>query len=170
MMISIPRDAAGGKYANVVFSGTPVSSDGSTMVGSGESGTVVFLRVGKDFETVGELSPITMIDGGPSVGIVFGTVFKNTGTIHVTPRASMTIKKRVMPESVPGIEYVGPGSLVEVNSIDLGAEENVVLPGGLRAFDVALSGRLEPGDYVVEFLVSYGGKAPLYVSREFTVE
>jgi hypothetical protein len=170
MMISIPKEAAGGKYANVVFTGTPVSDDGSTAVGSGESGTVVFLRVGKDFETVGELLPITMIDGGPSVGIVFGTAFKNTGTIHVTPRASMVLKKRVMPESIPGIEYVGPGSLVEVNSLDFGAEENVVLPGGLRAFDVALSGRLEPGDYVVEFLVSYGGKAPLYVSREFTVE
>ncbi len=170
MMISIPKEAAGGKYANVVFTGTPVSDDGSTAVGSGESGTVVFLRVGKDFETVGELLPITMIDGGPSVGIVFGTAFKNTGTIHVTPRASMALKKRVMPESIPGIEYVGPGSLVEVNSLDFGAEENVVLPGGLRAFDVALSGRLEPGDYVVEFLVSYGGKAPLYVSREFTVE
>ncbi len=170
MMISIPREAAGGKYANVVFTGTPVSDDGSITAGSGESGTVVFLRVGKDFETVGELLPITMIDGGPSVGIVFGTAFKNTGTIHVTPRASMVLKKRVMPESIPGIEYVGPGSLVEVNSLDFGAEENVVLPGGLRAFDVALSGRLEPGDYVVEFLVSYGGKAPLYVSREFTVE
>ncbi len=169
MMISIPRGESGGKYANVVFTATPVSPDkGQTW--SGESGAVVSLRVGKEFSTLGKLSPVTMEDGGPSVGMVFGTIFENTGTIHVKPRASMTIKKRVMPESVPGIEYVGPGSLVEVNSIDLGEEENVVLPGGRRLFNVALSGGLEPGDYVVEFLVNYGGKSPLYVMREFTVK
>jgi hypothetical protein len=169
MMISIPKGESGGKYANVVFTATPVSAE-TGQAWSGESGTVVFLKVGKEFSTLGKLTPITMEDGGPSVGTVFGTVLENTGTIHVKPRASMTIKKRVMPESVPGIEYVGPGSLVEVNSIDLGEEENVVLPGGKRLFNVALSGGLEPGDYVVEFLVNYGGKSPLYVMREFTVK
>jgi len=169
MMISIPKEESGGRYANVVFTATPVSAD-KGQAWSGESGTVVFLRVGKEFSTLGRLAPITMEDGGPSVGTVFGTVFENTGTIHVKPRASMTIKKRVMPESIPGIEYVGPGSLVEVSSLDLGEEENVVLPGGKRIFNVALSGGLEPGDYVVEFLVNYGGKAPLYVMREFTVK
>jgi len=169
MMISIPKGESGGRYANVVFTATPVSAD-KGQAWSGESGTVVFLRVGKEFSTLGKLSPITMEDGGPSVGTVFGTVFENTGTIHVKPRASMTIKKRVMPQSIPGIEYVGPGSLEDVNSIDLGEEENVVLPGGKRIFDVALSGGLEPGDYVVEFLVNYGGKSPLYVMREFTVK
>lgn len=169
MMISVPKGESGGKYANVVFTATPASADkGQTW--SGESGAVVFLRVGKEFSTLGKLTPITMEDGGPSVGTVFGTIFENTGTIHVKPKASMTIKKRVMPESVPGIEYVGPGSLVEVNSIDLGEEENVVLPGGRRLFNVALSGGLEPGDYVVEFLVNYGGKSPLHVMREFTVK
>ena len=169
MMISIPKGEAGGKYANVVFTATPASAD-KGQAWSGESGAVVFLRVGKEFSTLGKLSPITMEDAGPSVGTVFGTVFENTGTIHVKPRASMTIKKRVMPESVPGIEYVGPGSLVEVNSIDLGEEENVVLPGGRRLFNVAFSGGLEPGDYVVEFLVNYGGKSPLYIAKEFTVK
>jgi len=169
MMISIPKGESGGKYANVVFTATPVSTD-KGQAWSGESGAVVFLRVGKEFSTLGALSPIMMEDGGPSVGTVFGTVFENTGTIHVKPRASMTIKKRVMPESVPGIEYVGPGSLVEVKSLDLGEEENVVLPGGKRLFNVAFSGGLEPGDYVVEFLVNYGGKSPLYVMREFTVK
>ncbi len=169
MMISLPKGESGGRYANVVFTATPASSEtGQTW--SGESGAVVFLRVGKEFSTLGKLTPITAEDGGPSVGTVFGTVFENTGTIHVKPRVSMTIKKRVMPESIPGIEYVGPGSLVEVNSIDLGEEENVVLPGGRRLFNVALSGGLEPGDYVVEFLVNYGGKSPLYVMREFTVK
>ncbi|NMB13552.1 MAG: hypothetical protein GX977_14840 [Firmicutes bacterium] len=174
MMLSIPKGESGGKYANVIFTATPVAEGESTTPSasewSGESGTVVFLKVGKEFETIGELTPITVDDGGPSVGTVFGTVFKNTGTIHVKPRASMALKRRVMPESIPGIEYVGPGSLVDVNSLDLGEEANVVLPGGIRAFHVALSGQLEPGDYVVEFLVHYGGKAPLYIMREFTVE
>jgi hypothetical protein len=174
MMLSIPKGESGGKYANVIFTATPVAQSESATPGisewSGESGAVVFLKVGKEFETIGELAPITIDDGGPSVGTVFGTVFKNTGTIHVKPRASMALKRRVMPESVPGIEYVGPGSLVDVNSLDLGEEANVVLPGGIRAFDVALSGQLEPGDYVVEFLVHYGGKSPLYIMREFTVE
>lgn len=174
MMLSIPKGESGGKYANIIFTATPVAEGESTTPSasewSGESGTVVFLKVGKEFETIGELTPITIDDGGPSVGTVFGTVFKNTGTIHVKPRASMALKRRVMPESVPGIEYVGPGSLVDVNSLDLGEELNVVLPGGIRAFDVALSGQLEPGDYVVEFLVHYGGKSSLYVMREFTVE
>jgi len=169
MMISIPKGESGGKYANVVFTATPASPE-KGQAWSGESGAVVFLRVGKEFSTLGKLSPITMEDGGPSVGTVFGTVFENTGTVHVKPRASMTIKKRVMPESIPGIEYVGPGSLVEVSSLDLGEEENVVLPGGRRLFNVAFSGGLEPGDYVVEFLVNYGGKSPLYVMREFTVK
>ncbi len=174
MMLSIPKGESGGKYANVIFTATPVEADESAIsdapAWSGESGTVVFLKVGKEFETIGELAPITIDDGGPSVGTVFGTVFKNTGTIHVKPRASLALKKRIMPESVPGIEYVGPGSLIDVHSLDLGEEVNVVLPGGVRAFDVALSGQLEPGDYVVEFLVHYGGKSPLYVMREFTVE
>lgn len=174
MMISIPKGESGGKYANVVFTATPVASgesstpDGSTW--SGESGTVVFLRVGKELEPIAELTPITIDDGGPSVGTVFGTVFSNTGTIHVKPRASLTLKRRVMPESVPGIEYIGPGSLVDVDSLDLGEELSPVLPGCTRSFDVALAGQLESGDYVVEFLVEYGGKSPLYVMREFTVE
>ena len=174
MMLSIPKGESGGKYANIIFTATPIAEGESTTPSnpewSGESGTVVFLKVGKEFETIGELTPITVDDGGPSVGTIFGTVFKNTGTIHVKPRASMALKRRVMPESIPGIEYVGPGSLVDVNSLDLGEESNVVLPGGVRAFDVVLSGQLEPGDYVVEFLVHYGGKSPLYVMREFTVE
>ncbi|MEA4884586.1 MAG: hypothetical protein VB144_13215 [Clostridia bacterium] len=169
MMISIPKGESGGKYANVIFTATPVST-GETPTWSGESGAVVFLKVGKEFETTGELSPIAIEDGGPSVGMVFSAALRNTGSIHMKPRASVTIKKRVMPESVPGIEYVGPGSLVNVNSVDLGEEENVVLPGGTRAFNVAISGRLEPGDYVVEFLVNYGGKSPLYATREFTVK
>lgn len=174
MMLSIPKGESGGKYANIIFTATPVSEDTSTTPASsewsGETGTVVFLAVGKEFEVMGELTPITIVDGGPSVGTVFGTVFENTGTIHVKPRASMALKKRIMPESVPGIEYVGPGTLVEVDSLDLGEEADVVLPGGIRAFNVAFSGQLEPGDYVVEFLVHYGGRSPLYVMREFTVE
>ncbi len=174
MMLSIPKEESGGKYANVIFTATPAADseapapDGPEW--SGESGTVVFLKVGKEFETAGELAPITIDDLGPSVGTVFGTVFKNTGTVHVKPSASMALKKRVMPESIPGIEYVGPGSLEDVSSLDLGEEVNVVLPGGIRVFDVALSGQLEPGDYVVEFLVHYGGKSPSHVMREFTVE
>jgi hypothetical protein len=174
MMLSIPKEESGGKYANVIFTATP-AADGESPAPdgpewSGESGTVVFLKVGKEFETAGELASITIDDLGPSVGTVFGTVFKNTGTVHVKPSASMALKKRVMPESIPGIEYVGPGSLEDVSLLDLGEEVNVVLPGCIRAFDVALSGQLEPGDYVVEFLVHYGGKSPGYVMREFTVE
>lgn len=168
MMIVVPKGESGGKYANVVFTATPASTDKS-QAWSGESGTLVSLRVGKEFTTLGKLGPITIDDGGPSVGMVFGAVFENIGTIHVKPRASITIKKRVMPRTVPGIEYVGPGSLVEVNSLDLGEEESMVLPGGKRFFGVALSSNLEPGDYVVEFLVNYGGKSPLYAMKEFTI-
>ena len=169
MIIAIPKGESGGKYANVVFTASQASAE-KGQAWSGESGTVVFLRVGKEFNTLGKIDPITIDDGGPSIGTVFGTVFENIGTIHVKPRASIAIKKRVMPESIPGVEYVGPGSLVEVKSLDLGEEENVVLPGGKRLFSVALSGGLEPGDYVVEFLVTFGGKSPLYVMREFTVK
>ena len=62
MMISIPKGESGGKYANVVFTATPVSTD-KGQAWSGESGAVVFLRVGKESSTLGALSPIMMEDG-----------------------------------------------------------------------------------------------------------
>jgi len=71
--------------------------------------------------------------------------------------------------SIPGIEYIGRGSLESVAQLNLGEEFNPVLPGGTRELLVAMSGNLEPGDYVVEFVVQYGGEAPLYLVHEFTV-
>lgn len=166
--VAIPKDQAGGKYANLVFTATPAgASEGDAW--SAETGTTVTLRVGKEFTLAGTLSPITVEDGGPSVGRVFGTVFTNTGNIHVSPDTSVSVSRRVMPEAIPGIEYIGRGSLESVAQLNLGEEFNPVLPGGTRELLVAMSGSLEPGDYVVEFVVQYGGEAPLYLVHEFTV-
>ncbi len=169
MTIVIPKGEAGGKYANLVFTATPVDGvEGDAW--AGETGTTITLRVGKEFITSGELSSITVEDGGPSVGRVFGTVFTNTGTIHVKPSTSVTIKRRIMPEPIPGIEYIGRGSLENVAQLNLGEELSPVLPGGTRELFVAMSGDLEPGDYVVEFLVNYGGETPLYQVHEFSLK
>ncbi len=202
LMISIPKDQAGGRYANLVFTATPASGAtgesgaagaagsagagtggaagqaGASGVGStaavpawtGEAGTVVFLTVGKKVEKQAELAEIKAENGGPSVGWVFTTTFKNAGTTHVKPQVVFTIKKHVMPESVPGVEYVGPGSWKELDSIDLGELDNIVLPGGTRLLQAGYSRPLEPGDYMVEVTVKYGGKVPLYASKEFSVK
>lgn len=172
MVIAIPKGVSGGRYANVAFSSAPVAQGGhsSDPVWSGENGTVVFLRVGTVFDAQGELDPISIVDSAPSTGMVFRTVFRNVGNIHVKPTSSMILKKRVMPKSVEGMEYIGTGQLVVVDSLDLGEEATVVLPGGSRALNVALNTRPDPGDYVVEFVVGYGGETPLVQTLEFTVD
>ena len=133
----------------------------------------MFLRVGDAVVTSATLSPITIEDGGPSVGMVFGTVFENTGSVHVKPRATISLQRRVMPVDSTAlgkdVQYVGPGSLEEVATLALEEEKNVVLPGSRRDIYIAFSGMLEPGDYVVEFVVHYGATAPTFVRREFTV-
>lgn len=168
MTISIPKGQSGGRYANLLFTATPVEGGEPW---SGEAGALLFLRVGDDVAAAGALSPVTIEDGGPSVGTVFGTVFENTGSIHVAPRATVSLKRRVMADySALGadVQYIGQGSLVDLHTITL-EEENVVLPGARRDIYVAFTGTLEPGDYVIEFVVNYGGKAPAFVVREFTV-
>jgi hypothetical protein len=186
--ISIPRDQAGGRYANLVFTATPSGEGGGagrgeagsrasaetpspreTPAWAGEAGAVVSLTVGKQVEKIAELSELRIEDGGPSVGLIFSTVFKNTGTTHVKPQVTFGIKRHVVPESVPGVEYVGPGSWEDVDSVDLGELENTVLPGGTRLLRAGYARALESGRYMVEVTVRYGGKAPLYVSREFEV-
>ncbi|MEW5866308.1 MAG: hypothetical protein AB1774_05535 [Bacillota bacterium] len=169
VMIDIPKDQAGGRYANLVFTATPGAAGAPAW--TGEAGTVVFLTVGKQVEKRAQLTELKAEDSGPSVGWVFSTTFKNTGTTHVRPQVAFAVKKHVMPpESVPGIEYVGPGSWVEVDSVDLGELENVVLPGGTRLLRAGYARPLEPGEYMVEVTVKYGGKSPLYASKEFTVK
>lgn len=168
VLITIPKEQAGGRYANLVFTGSPGGPEAASW--TGEAGAVVFLTVGKKVEKQAELTELIVEDGGPSVGRVFSTTFRNTGTTHVKPQAKFVVKKHAMPESIPGVEYVGPGSWVEVDSVDLGEFENVVLPGGTRLVRAGYARPLEPGKYVVEVTVSYGGKSPLYVSKEFTVK
>ncbi len=204
LMINIPKDQAGGRYANLVFTATPAGDEGGAGRGAagsradatgrasstaggpggtgtsaespgspawtGEAGTVVFLTVGKRVDKLAELTELKIEDGGPSVGWIFSTVFKNTGTTHVKPQVTFGIRKHVIPESVPEIEYVGPGSWQEVDSIDLGELDNIVLPGGTRLLRAGYARALEPGRYMVEVTVKYGGKAPLYVSGEFEVK
>ncbi|MGE5574142.1 MAG: hypothetical protein ACM3ZU_14180 [Bacteroidota bacterium] len=205
-VIAIPKDQAGGRYANIVFTATPASgaageagspgaasaagagtggaagqagvagtgsgrsSTAAVPAWTGEAGTVVFLTVGKKVEKQAELAELKVEHGGPSVGWVFSTTFKNTGTTHVKPQVAFAIKRHVVPESVPGIEYVGPGTWEEIDSIDLGELDNIVLPGGTRLLQAAYSRPLEPGDYMVEVTVKYGGKTPLYASKEFSVK
>lgn len=173
VMIDIPKDQSGARYANLVFTASPASPAGAEAgAWTGEAGAVVFLTVGKTAakEKLAEFTELKAEHGGPSVGWVFSTVFKNTGTTHVKPRVTFAVKKRVMPESVPGIEYVGPGSWVDVDAVDLGELDNIVLPGGTRLLQAGYTSPLEPGDYVVEVTVDYGGKSPLYASREFSVK
>lgn len=181
VMITIPKDQAGGKYANLVFTATPGNaratsgaaggSSGATgPAWTGEAGTVVFLAVGKTLEKRAELAELKVEDGGPSVGRIFSTTFKNTGTTHVKPQATFVLKKHVIPESIPGVEYVGPGSWVEVDYVDLGESANVVLPGGTRLIHAGYTRPLEPGQYMVEVTVKYGGRSPLYASKEFSVK
>lgn len=205
-VIAIPKDQAGGRYGNIVFTATPASgvageagspgaasaagagtggaagqagvagtgsgrgSTAAVPAWTGEAGTVVFLTVGKKVEKQAELAELKVEHGGPSVGWVFSTTFKNTGTTHVRPQVAFAVKRYVVPESVPGIEYVGPGSWEEIDSIDLGELDSIVLPGGTRLLQAAYSRPLEPGDYMVEVTVKYGGKTPLYASKEFSVK
>ena len=185
LMINIPKDQAGSRYANLVFTGTPVEDQGgarqdaaaaspaaspASPAWAGEAGALVFLTVGKQAEKLAELGELKIEDGGPSVGWIFSTAFKNTGATHLKPQVTFGIKRHIVPESVPGIEYVGPGSWQEVDSVDLGELDSIVLPGGTRLIRAGYARALEPGRYMVEVTVKYGGKAPLYVSGEFEVK
>jgi hypothetical protein len=166
IVISIPKGEAGGKYADLVFAATPVDGAGWT----GEAGTTVFLTVGKESPPQAEIAGLDLRDGGPSVGHVFEATLRNTGTTHLKPSTVFTLFKRVMPESVPGLEYIGPGSLVEVYSADLGESENVVLPGGERILRTTYAQPLEVGEYVLEVAVRYGAKTPAYATLNFAVK
>lgn len=97
------------------------------------------------------------------------TALRNTGNVHVVPQAVFMIKKRIMPQSVPGVEYIGPGTLEEVARVDLGHSDTPVLPGQTRFLVVDYPYALDPGEYVAEVIAEYGGQAPVSCSQEFTV-
>lgn len=172
VLIPTPKTCTGSRYASLIFRAKPASesADDDPSRAQGEAGATVFLTVGKDIKKAGELEPILILRIGQSAGFVFATSFTNTGNTHVNLQAKVSLKKRVMPTLDPGIEYVGRGTLTDVFTSDVDMAETPVLPGGMRLIDASYPGTLEPGDYVVEFVINYGGTSPLYVAQDFAVE
>jgi hypothetical protein len=170
-LISIPRDATGSRYANIAFTGVPASTADAQDKPSwaGETGSILFLTIGKNHVTQADLGPLQVFDSGGMGGYVLETALRNTGNVHVVPQAVFMIKKRIMPQSVPGVEYIGPGTLEEVARVDLGHSDTPVLPGQTRFLVVDYPYALDPGEYVAEVIAEYGGQAPVSCSQEFTV-
>jgi hypothetical protein len=171
VLTAIPKGTSGSKYANLTFTARPESGDGDSnaLHDQGESGAILFLTVGKLTVKLGELQPPRIFMVGGPIGFVFETAFTNLGNTHVGLQATVSIKKRVMPPSVEGVEYIGSGSLLEMFSAPVSTPEGYVLPGGMRVLTASYPGVLEPGDYVVEFAVDYGGPSVAHIAKEFSV-
>lgn len=171
-VISIPKDAAGGYYASLEFTGSPVEEDWGPAETKWAStvGTLIFLIVGKETQVAADTLCVDAMDSGNELGWAFEAVFANTGTIHVKPSVFVAIRRHVLPQSSEGLEYVGQGWWELVNSANLGEVATYVLPGGTRTLRVEYPARLEPGRYRVEYTVAYGGEAPLLGTTEFIVE
>jgi hypothetical protein len=170
-LISIPRDAAGSRYANITFTGVPAGDADAQDRPSwaGETGSMLFLTIGKNLVKQADLGSLHVFDSGGMGGYVLEAVFRNTGGVHVAPQAVFVIKKRTMPESLPGVEYIGPGILTDVARVDLGRSSAPVLPGQTRFLAVDYPHALEPGEYVAEVIAEYGGQAPASCSQDFIV-
>jgi hypothetical protein len=173
VVVSIPKGVSGSRYAGLVFSASPADSQSSAHQGSWstEAGCDILLTVGKDneLEKDAAISPLRVTYGGPSLGFLMEATVTNTGNTHIIPKVMFIIKRRLVPMTTPGLEYVGPGSFVEVDRVNLSEVTNPVLPMGSRAFRVAYTAHLEPGRYVAEVVIEYGGGTRLYNAEEFTV-
>lgn len=163
MLLAIPQGEWGGRYAELVFTANPVSAGGGAggsggTAWSAQSSARVYLTVGKDQVISGALSPVFMEIAGPTVGTVIGVAFANTGSVHVKPRASVQLKAG------------GVNEWTVLRLMDLGQEQNPVLPGEVREILVSMPELVDPGTYMVEFRVDIDGGKQLSAAREFTVE
>lgn len=157
MLLTIPEAEWGGRYADLVFAARPATPDDGAW--SARSGTRVHLTVGKDQVVEGTLSPVFIEDAGATLGKLTGTVFTNTGSVHVTPRTGVQLKTSG-----------GSGAWTLLHSVDLGRESVAVLPGEEREIVVSLPASMGPGRYMVEFSVDLGVGEAIEAQREFVIE
>lgn len=168
--VNIPKDvSAGGKYANVVFEAQSTAKGTTPVVA--ETGSVVMVSVGKDFQTAGEIVKVYpgMIPNTGAQAII--ATFKNKGNIHVTPKGVAVFKMKTLPAVTPkkGETYVGEPTYEEVSRVNFEEVTSFVLPEGLRDLRVPLPENLAPGEYLVEVAVSYGGKTSAVSTFTFTI-
>jgi len=172
LTVKIPPDLSGGRYASIIFEAQATGRPGETVRAVAETGSILMVSVGKDFQLEGEIvkmqpgvSPDT---GGPAII----TTFKNKGNIHVTLTGMIVLKKKTLLEVTPteGMEYVGEPRYEEVSRINFEEVSNVVLPDGIRDLRIALPANLTSGEYLAEAMVNYGGKRAAVSSFTFTVE
>jgi len=157
MILSIPEGEWGGRYASILLDAQPMGDGQSWSV---QTGSQVYLCVGRDVPLEAELGRVEFEDSGPTAGTVAGVVLANTGAAHFRPRTTV----QLMAESE------GTGSWVMVGSMELSDEAEPLLPGATRALLAPLPSGLEPGRYQVRFLVECEAGRVLTAEGELTVE
>lgn len=146
--VKIPANASpGGHYGVVRFTATPPEVEGSGVALAPSVGTLVLLNVsGQVREQLRFEEFFAQKDGKrgglfPSGPLTFVERLKNTGSVHVKPQGTLTIKNML-------------GRKVLTASINDGQRN--VLPDSIRRFEQKLDRKNLFGRYTAELVLSYG--------------
>ncbi len=145
--IRVPRGASGGRYAVIMFEGTPVLSAGrpwEVALGT-RVGTIVMETIPRSLVRRGEIEAIEVFrPEGDSM--IFAVSFRNTGNVHLKARGSVVIQNV-------------DGRIVDRVPLDVGT--GTVLPDGLREFKGTWANprKMVKGSYTGEARVSSSGMA-----------
>jgi hypothetical protein len=143
--LRVPRGTSGGRYAAILFEGSPASgAQGAINVALGARvGTIVMESVPHTLTRQGEVESVEASRTGPD-SVRFAVRFRNIGNIHLKTRGSVVIRN-------------DSGRVVDRVPLDVGT--GTVLPDGVRKFTGAWHNprRMVKGDYTGEVRVDSEG-------------
>lgn len=142
--LRVPRGSTGGRYAVILFEGTPVLDNPRPwdVVLTTRVGCIVMETIPRTLVREGEI--LKMEVSKSEGGVVFTVHFSNTGNVHVKANGSVVITD-------------SEGRIVD--RVPLDVVTGTVLPGGIREFEGTWSNpqKMKTGEYTAEVRITYGG-------------
>lgn len=169
LVLKAPADMTGGRYAQVVMTGS-FESDALPDQDTGtEEACQVFVTSETGLRRSGEIVLLQSVvsPDGSQMGV--GLVIANTGNIHTQASARARLFRQEVSNAGEGIELIGEPIKVQVAEGFFPALPGPILPLETRQMSLLLEGPFQPGSYVVEVTVDMATGIPLTASTEISV-
>lgn len=139
--ISVPKDAAGGRYGSFVFSAGGQASGTTTAVAQ-EIASLFLVRISgpvTEILTLTEFTAPSFLEFGP---VPFALKFQNSGNVHVKPFGLVNVRD-VFGRAVQDVVVAG--------------QENI-FPGASRVRKVSLDNKWLIGPFTAQAVLNFGSK------------
>lgn len=167
--VSIPRDAAGGRAAQVDFVASTPKTEGAEPLET-SSGTTLIITIMGGLDLKAEITSLNVTESKSEAGMNFEALFRNNGNAPVAPKGKLVIRSLDGP-GTPTTQESGAGQQASmIGEIELDEILGVVLPEGTRRLRAAYPAMLNPGRYSAEIIIHYGADDPATAQREFDVK